>query len=429
MKGMAGFTKPRLVIVGGSVGGLFLGNILMRAGWQVDIFERVTEELASRGAGIAEHAAMVPIMTAAGIVAEGGIGIEMPGRTAYDRFGTIIARYPYPQYIAAWSLVFNPLRAAFPREHYHQGRQLVGITRRMRSVAAHFADGGLVEADLIVGADGFRSTVRALEAPEIVARYARYVAWRGLVDEINLPAQFTRETFGNFAFCFPPRGQFIGYPLAGRDDSHEAGHRRYNFIWYTHLPEEDLADLLTDYEGVTHEYSIPPPLIRSEHSDALKQQAAALLPPMFSEVVERAQRYMVQPVYDVESAHIAFDRVALLGDAAFVARPHVGIGVLKAAEDAFELMTCLAGSLRVEDALAQYEKTRVAAGRSAVAVGRYLGSFIERGLAGPQSDPSLGLSPEKIIRISARPVPEIIECLNEQIGGSAFGLATASTKG
>jgi 2-polyprenyl-6-methoxyphenol hydroxylase-like FAD-dependent oxidoreductase len=69
------------------------------------------------------------------------------------------------------------------------------------------------------------------------------------------------------------------------------------------------------------EYSIPPPLIRSEHSDALKQQAAALLPPMFSEVVERAQRYTVQPVYDVESAHIAFDRVALLGDAAFVARP------------------------------------------------------------------------------------------------------------
>jgi len=150
---MAGFTKPRLVIVGGSVGGLFLGNILMRGGWHVDIFERVTEELASRGAGIAEHAAMVPIMAAAGIVAEGGIGIEMPGRTAYDRFGTIIARYPYPQYLAAWSLIFNPLRAAFPREHYHQGRQLVGITRRMRSVAAHFADGGSVDADLIVGAD------------------------------------------------------------------------------------------------------------------------------------------------------------------------------------------------------------------------------------------------------------------------------------
>ena len=228
------------------------------------------------------------------------------------------------------------------------------------------------------------------------------------------PAQFTREAFGNFAFCFPPRGQFIGYPLAGKDDSHEAGRR---------------ADLLTDDEGVTHEYSIPPPLIRSEHSDALKQQATALLPPMFSEVVERAQRYMVQPIYDVESAHIAFDRVALLGDAAFVARPHVGIGVLKAAEDAFELMKCLAGSLRVEDALAHYEKTRVAAGRSAVAVGRYLGSFIERGLPGPQSDPSLGLSPEKIIRISARPVPEIMECLNEQIGASAFGLATASTKG
>ncbi len=43
---------------------------------------------------------------------------------------------------------------------------------------------------------------------------------------------------------------------------------------------------------------------------------------------------MLQPIYDVESIRIAFGQVALLGDAAFVARPHVGIGVLKAAQDA-----------------------------------------------------------------------------------------------
>ena len=53
---------------------------------------------------------------------------------------------------------------------------------------------------------------------------------------------------------------------------------------------------------------------------------------------------ILQPIFDLESPRIAFGRVALVGDAAFVARPHVATGVMKAAIDAESLAEALAGS-------------------------------------------------------------------------------------
>ena len=143
------------------------------------------------------------------------------------------------------------------------------------------------------------------------------------MEERDLSAEFRAHTFDQFAFCFPARSQFIGYPVPGTDDSVERSRRRYSFLWYYPVSRgQELTDVLTDETGHTHDYSIPPPLIRPEHIERLKRNAVALLPPQFAEVVLRSKRHMVQPIYDVESTRIGFDRVALLGDAAFVARPH-----------------------------------------------------------------------------------------------------------
>jgi 2-polyprenyl-6-methoxyphenol hydroxylase-like FAD-dependent oxidoreductase len=158
---------------------------------------------------------------------------------------------------------------------------------------------------------------------------------------------------------------------------------------------------MTDESGQRHE-SIPPPLIRKVHIEALRRAGARDLPPQFAEVVVRADRHLMQPIYDVESEKVAFGHVALIGDAAFVARPHVGIGVLKAAQDAAALARNLAECVSVPEALRRYEYERLQPNIDAVEFGRYLGSFIERGLAGPTSDPDFGLSHEFIIRESAR---------------------------
>ena len=130
--------------------------------------------------------------------------------------------------------------------------------------------------------------------------------------------------------------------------------------------------------------------------------ARAIFRQQFAEVVLRADRHLMQPIYDVESEKVAFGHAALIGDAAFVARPHVGVGVLKAAQDAAALARNLAECVSVPEALRRYEYERLQPNIDAVEFGRYLGSFIERGLAGPTSDPDLDLSHEFIIRESAR---------------------------
>jgi 2-polyprenyl-6-methoxyphenol hydroxylase-like FAD-dependent oxidoreductase len=190
--------------------------------------------------------------------------------------------------------------------------------------------------------------------------------------------------------------------LLGQHGSNAKGARRYNFLWYTHVGDGAALDaLMTDESGHRHE-SIPPPLIRKVHIEALRSAGARDLPRQFAEVVVRADRHLMQPIYDVESEKVAFGHVALIGDAAFVARPHVGIGILKAAQDATALARNLAECVSVPEALRRYEYERLQPNIDAVEFGRYLGSFIERGLAGPTSDPDLGLSHQFIIRESAR---------------------------
>lgn len=399
---MAAPRQLKAVVVGGSVGGLFIGHMLLRQGWAVEIFERATGGLELRGAGIAGHAELTAILKTIGVSSERPPGIDVSGRVAFDRYGNELASFDYPQYLTSWSSLFNLLHSGFPRERYHLGVELLDFKQTGDGVVALLAGGKEIAADLVVGADGIRSRVRGLLAPHIVPSYGGYVAWRGIMDETDLSAAFMADIFDRFSFCFPPGGQFIGYPLLGQDGSNARGKRRYNFLWYTHVREgADIDALMTDESGQRHEL-IPPPLIRKVHIEALREAGARDLPPTFAEVVLRADRHLLQPIYDVQSENIAFGHAALIGDAAFVARPHVGVGVLKAAQDAAALARNLAECVFVPEALRRYERERLQPSIDAVEFGRYLGSFIERGLAGPTSDPDLNLSYEFIIRESAR---------------------------
>jgi 2-polyprenyl-6-methoxyphenol hydroxylase-like FAD-dependent oxidoreductase len=395
--------QPKAVIAGGSVGGLFIGNMLVRQGWQVDIFERVSGGLEARGAGIAGHAELTAALQAIAVTSDRPVGIDVSGRIAFDRYGNELARFDYPQYLTSWNLIFNLLHSAFPSERYHLGVELLDIDQIGSGAVALLSNGESIAADLVIGADGIRSKVRGLLAPEIEPAYGGYVAWRGVIEEADLSPRFMAETFGKYSFCFPPGSQFIGYPLSGQDGSVVPGQRRYNFLWYRHVADgDDLGNLLTDDTGRHHDHSIPPPLIRRSHIEGLRRDAARDLPPQFAEVVVGAVRHLLQPIYDVESRHLAFGHVAVIGDAAFVCRPHVGIGVLKAAQDAAALAQSLRECALVPDALQRYERERLQPNIDAVGFGRHLGAFIERGLADPMSDPSLKLSYDYIIRESAR---------------------------
>jgi 2-polyprenyl-6-methoxyphenol hydroxylase-like FAD-dependent oxidoreductase len=269
------------------------------------------------------------------------------------------------------------LREQVPADRYHPGKELRGIAQSGDSVVAHFADGSVAAADLVVGADGFRSTVRAQVLPDIKPAYAGYVAWRGLVAESALSPATHADLFDALVFCLPRGEQCLSYPVAGPDNDLREGYRRCNFVWYRPAPASALQRLLTDAAGQVHALGIPPPLVRDEIVAELRAAARALLPPQLEEVIRSTARPFLQPIYDVETSRMAVGRVALVGDAAFLARPHVAAGVTKAAEDAMALATALRPAEAIDAALARFEAARLGINRQVMQRGRDLGTCLQ----------------------------------------------------
>ena len=217
--------------------------------------------------------------------------------------------------------------------------------------------------------------------PALAPLYAGYTAWRGLVAEAAFPPPLHAQLFDEFSFCLPPNEQMLGYPVAGPDNDLRAGHRRYNFVWYRPASEErELPRLLTDESGRTHALSIPPPLIARDVVARMRTAGEQVLAPPFNAMLSLCAQPFLQPIYDLEVPRMAFGRVAILGDAAFVARPHVGAGVAKAAEDALALADALAGHDDVETALRQFEEARLGVGEKIIARARRLGAYVQADL-------------------------------------------------
>ena len=368
----------RALVIGGSMSGLFAALALSRRGWDVEVFERVEGELAGRGAGIVAQPQLRAVFRAVGLDPDVEFGVEVRWRRMLDRAGQVIGQAECPQTLTSWDRLYRMLRDRFPAGRYRRGMTLEHVEQRAGGVTAHFAGGATATAEVLIGADGLRSSVRQQFLPDLAPLYAGYVAWRALIAEDRIPAPIHRDLFEYMVFALPPGEQILGYPVAGANDDLRPGHRRYNLVWYRPAEEQtELQDLLTDASGTMHEISIPPPLIRAELIEAMRGAAARLVPPQFQEIVRLAAQPFLQPIYDLEAPRIAFGRVAILGDAAFVARPHVAAGVVKAAEDALALAQALDACADVEPALRLYEAERIGVGRRIIERARHLGAYLQ----------------------------------------------------
>jgi 2-polyprenyl-6-methoxyphenol hydroxylase-like FAD-dependent oxidoreductase len=366
----------RAVVIGGSMSGLFAGLQLRARGFEVDIYERVESELAGRGAGIVAQPGVLAALRGLGIDPV-DLGVSTTIRKIFDTEGRVVVQTECPQTLTAWERLYRILRDAFPAAHYHRNIGLKRFEQNARSVVVRLSDGTITEADVLIGADGIRSTVRAQLLPDLGPLYAGYVAWRSLLPEETIPPAVHRELFETMSFCLPPGEQFLSYPVAGPDNDLRPGHRRCNVVWYRPADENtELRRLLTDERGVTHSISIPPPLIRRDAIAAMRAAAERLLAPQFRAIARLMDEPVLQPIYDLETPRMAFGRVAVIGDAAFVARPHVGAGVSKASDDALALADALAAD-DAEPALKRFEAQRLPVGRRVIERARHLGAYLQ----------------------------------------------------
>lgn len=364
----------KILIVGGSVGGLFTAVLLERAGFDVVVTERSVHGLEGRGAGIVAQHEVFDMLREVGIEHVARFGVTAQERIYLDREGSIIHRQHMPQTQFSWDVLFRTFRDLLPGPRYHLNRRAMEVMPEAGGARVIYADGREEHAELVIGADGIGSVVReAVAGPDSRPRYVGYAIWRGLVPEERVPEIAANQLFERFSFFEMSGSHILGYLVPGADGSIAEGRRRYNWVWYRRFTPAELDEVLTDIDGERRPFSLAPGRVRPEMIFVMRADADQLLPPSFAAAVAAESRPFIHAVYDYVPPRMVAGRVALMGDAAFVARPHTAMGVAKAAGDAFALRDALVSTPDMDKALTAYEAARAPVGANIVAYGQRLG--------------------------------------------------------
>lgn len=362
-----------VIVSGGSMGGLFTGLALQSEGYTVNIYEQSTGELQSRGAGIVAQSRMLDFLNRRNIAAPDDITTTTSRRQYLDSEGGVEREHAESMMFSSWDAVYRHLRTAFPDRQYHMGRSTIGIVHSDEQVGFRFDDSSTATGDLAVVAEGGQSTTRG-ELLNVEPEYAGYVAWRGVMPEIDASKHVREQFEDTFTFYHGSDDLILGYLIPGPDGETGEGERRLNWVWYDNIrDQEDRQRLLTDDDGTHHTFSVPPGNLQSSVEDELFTAATDRLPRVFADLVTATDDPFVQTIYDLSVPEMVFSRVCLLGDAAFVARPHTAAGTTKAAADGIKLAEALRKYEDITAALHDWETARLDAGRQLVAEGKRMG--------------------------------------------------------
>jgi 2-polyprenyl-6-methoxyphenol hydroxylase-like FAD-dependent oxidoreductase len=366
-------------VVGGSLVGLSAAIALSRLGMDVTVFERSPARGFDGGGGLGVDVDLLRQVT--------GIRAEPPVLHGIDRDTT------------AWHLLQGWLELQASR------RPGVTVRRGTRVTAVHpgsdqqpasvvTADGTGHRADLVIGADGARSTVRAAVDPEYPdARYAGVLLWRCLVDEQAMPGSVTlpraREP-SREVYAGPYR--LVTYLVPGAAGETAVGHRRLNMVWYD--PQQ--RDLLRDMgvlDGETVRGSLAPGTLPGPIRERLTEFAAANWPSPWREALGLALRtgtVFGTPLVHYQARRLARRRAALAGDAAHAASPMVGGGFRQGLYDVAALAriaTAMTSAREIPAALGRYQDLRLSsASRHVAASERATAAY----LAHPAPEPHAG---------------------------------------
>ena len=354
--------SSRVAIVGGSIAGCAAAIALSRVGAEVTVFERSRGALQDRGFGVGLPGALWERFVEAGY-----LDSDMPIRRCDERLwivadgsdrGRIAWRQPFPMGLNNWGLLWRALRANIPAEVTWRA----GVVTESRVEAdgcALIVDGKEERFDIVVGADGGNSAMRALVGAS-PARYAGYSLWRG-----NYPV--SRLASANAEFDDSMIGVMFsgGHGVCYRIPGLWGGEDTVNWAVYGSWPSP----------ARNGHVFVPPGAISDVELAELDRIARTHLPPYWADLINRTHRaeFALQPVYDHLEPCYVVGRVLLTGDAGALARQHTGLGVSKAIQDAMALEQACREHEGWDQVLAAYDRDRRAYGRAAVDLGRRLG--------------------------------------------------------
>lgn len=381
------------VVIGGSMAGLCAGLVLRDVGCAVEIFEKSPREMRERGAGLVVQDEVLDFVMDRCGTSPDEIGVRSRARQLLARDGTAIWTEPGLQLMTSWDSLYRHLKRGFPQTQYHYASRLAAIRQENDRVCVGLEDGRDLVCDLLVCADGANSTARRLLLPDTAARYAGYVAWRGMVGERDA-ADWVRGLLAEkFTFFHARHTQMLSYFVPGPAGETAPGERRINWVWYWNVPEGDeLRETLTDRSGLIHDYSVPQGTVAPVLRRRQREFAERVLPQAFQHLFDVTEEPFIQPIYDLSVPRMAFGRVCLLGDAAFVPRPHPAASTYKAVTNA----VALGRSLRIHGrdvaaAFGDWEPTQMELGENLLRLGQEQGNRSQFGTAiGPPVIQSVG---------------------------------------
>jgi len=359
---------PRVLVAGGSLGGLTAAHVLGDLGCDVTVLERSLEPLTGRGAGIVLHPATVRWWREGDVRPLHDMSAAMRRLRYLDADGAIADEQACRYRVSSFDALYRDLSARMDPARHRLGCAVAGFDVGGDGVTVALEGGGSERCDLLVGADGIGSRARQTLLPEVEPRYAGYVAWRGAVVEHDLGPAALDALLGAIAYHLMESSHFLTYPIPGADGSVEEGRRLTNWLWYRNVPEgPELDALMTDRAGVRRPVSLAPGMVSRSALSDLRAASAEQLPPPLAELVDATPEPFLQVVFDIEVPRMAFGRACLIGDAAFALRPHAAVGSAKAAEDAWTLGAAMRDAdFDVPGALVAWEPGQLALGRGAL---------------------------------------------------------------
>src|SRR5579872_3445255 len=331
----------RVGIIGGGIGGLTAANALSQAGMEVAVYEAAAE-LKEIGAGVALHPNAMKVLRAIGLEEEirKVAGRSQGQVTCNWKTGRVITRTGWQQQVASFGIagatvhrvdLLQVLADALPVGVVTLGKRCTEVRPGGDVAVARFADGSEIEADVIVGADGIHSPVRASLFGPDAPRFTGKICYRSVV---RAAAVRGARASTDGAQWFGPHGTIVLYPLRGEELINVVCH--YDDDGYQHeswIAECGRDEVLERYAGW--------------HESLLRLFAAA-------EVWYKWALYDRDPV-----PRWTRGRVTLLGDAAHPMLPYLGQGACQAIEDGAVMATALsADACDPVTGLARYERSR-----------------------------------------------------------------------